>query len=167
MCAAAAGASGVWAPRRWCLLPRRGRADPAEAAALAALHLVAHAAPPLRAGLTGAAARRATRLLRSLLGAEAVAIVAARPPDDPDGAGDPGKPGDPGDGAGAAPRLLAWDGTGRGAHAGEAVAHALPVLTSGRPRVIAPEPLACGDPHCGVQVAMIAPSPSRAASRAR
>ncbi|WP_344432483.1 sensor histidine kinase, partial [Actinomadura luteofluorescens] len=79
------------------------------------------------------------------------------PPDDPDGAGDPGKPGDPGDGAGAAPWLLAWDGTGRGAHAGEAVAHALPVLTSGRPRVIAPEPLACGDPHCGVQVAMIAP----------
>ncbi|MEU8301965.1 histidine kinase [Actinomadura sp. NPDC048955] len=157
VCAAAAGASGVWAPRRWCLLPRRGPADPAEAAALAALHLVAHAAPPLRAGLTGAAARRATRLLRSLLGAEAVAIVAARPPDDPDGAGDPGKPGDPGDGRGAAPRLLAWDGTGRGAHAGEAVAHALPVLTSGRPRVIAPEPLACGDPHCGVQVAMIAP----------
>ncbi|MEU9874112.1 sensor histidine kinase [Actinomadura verrucosospora] len=158
--AAAAGASGVWAPRRWCLLPRRGHADPAEAAALAALHLIAHAAPPLRAGLTGDAARRATRLLRSLLGAEAVAIVAVRPPGDPDGADAPDAPKGPdgaGDDASAAPRLLAWEGAGRGAHAGEAVAHALPVLTSGRPRVVTPEPLACGDPQCGVQVAMIAP----------
>ncbi|MEV3919629.1 sensor histidine kinase [Actinomadura coerulea] len=164
VCAAAAGASGVWAPRRWCLLPRRGPADPAEAAALAALHLIAHAAPPLRAGLTGDAARRAARLLRSLLGAEAVAIVAVRPPDDPDGAddpggaGDPGGTGDPGDDARAAPRLLAWDGAGRGAHADEAVAHALPVLASGRPRVVTRrQPLACGDPRCGVQAAMIAP----------
>lgn len=164
VCAAAAGASGVWAPRRWCLLPRRGPADPAEAAALAALHLIAHAAPPLRAGLTGDAARRATRLLRSLLGAEAVAIVGVRPPDDPD---DPDGSDEPGGDTRDVPRLLAWDGAGRGAHAGEAVAHALPVLTSGRPRVVTPEPLACGDPHCGVRAAMIAPSPSRAASRAR
>ena len=163
VCAAAAGVSGVWAPRRWCLLPRRGPAEPAESAAFAALHLIAHAAPPLRAGLTGDAARRSTRLLRALLGAEAVAIVAVRPPDDPDGPDDPGDPAEPGGpaeaGAGGrdAPRLLAWDGAGRGAHADEAVAHALPVLASGRPRVIAPEPLACGDPCCGVQVAMIAP----------
>ncbi|MEU8120231.1 histidine kinase [Spirillospora sp. NPDC049024] len=163
VCAAAAGVSGVWAPRRWCLLPRRGPAEPAESAAFAALHLIAHAAPPLRAGLTGDAARRSTRLLRALLGAEAVAIVAVRPPDDPDGPDDPGDPAEPdgpaeaGAGGRDAPRLLAWDGAGRGAHADEAVAHALPVLASGRPRVIAPEPLACGDPRCGVQVAMIAP----------
>ncbi|WP_149257401.1 histidine kinase [Actinomadura sp. K4S16] len=163
VCAAAAGVSGVWAPRRWCLLPRRGPAEPAESAAFAALHLIAHAAPPLRAGLTGDAARRSTRLLRALLGAEAVAIVAVRPPDDPDGPDDPGDPSEPdgpaqaGAGGRDAPRLLAWDGAGRGAHADEAVAHALPVLASGRPRVIAPEPLACGDPRCGVQVAMVAP----------
>jgi two-component system LytT family sensor kinase len=157
VCAAAAGASGVWAPRRWCLLPRRGPADPAEAAALAALHLIAHAAPPLRAGLTGDAARRATRLLRSLLGAEAVAIVGVRPPDDPDDPDDPDGSDEPGGDTRDVPRLLAWDGAGRGAHAGEAVAHALPVLTSGRPRVVTPEPLACGDPHCGVRAAMIAP----------
>ncbi|MES9542745.1 histidine kinase [Actinomadura sp. NPDC000600] len=163
VCAAAAGVSGVWAPRRWCLLPRRGPAEPAESAAFAALHLIAHAAPPLRAGLTGDAARRSTRLLRALLGAEAVAIVAVRPPADPDGPDDPGDPSEPdgpaqaGAGGRDAPRLLAWDGAGRGAHADEAVAHALPVLASGRPRVIAPEPLACGDPRCGVQVAMVAP----------
>ncbi|NDU77460.1 GAF domain-containing protein [Actinomadura sp. DSM 109109] len=155
--AAAAGVSGVWAPRRWCLLPRRGPADPAEAAALAALHLIANAAPPLRAGLTADAARRAARPLRSLLGAEAVAIVAVHPPDASDRPDAPAAAGEPDGSPRDAPRLLAWDGAGRGAHAGEAVAHALPVLASGRPRVIAPEPLACGDPCCGVQVAMVAP----------
>jgi signal transduction histidine kinase len=56
-----------------------------------------------------------------------------------------------------APRLLAWDGAGRDEHAGDAVAHALPVLASGRPRVIVPELLGCRDALCRIRVAMVAP----------
>ncbi|WP_433468482.1 sensor histidine kinase [Spirillospora sp. CA-128828] len=153
---AAGAAAGVWALRRRIPLPHR-RVPPgaAEAAAFTALHLIASASPPLRAGLTEGSARKAARPLRSLLGAEAVALVAARPPDDPDG---PGDSGDLGKGAARdAPRLMAWDGRGRGAHADDAVGHALPVLASGRPRVVAPDLLACGRPRCPVQVAVVAP----------
>lgn len=151
-CFTAAGAAGVWALRGRLPRPRRAHADPGEAAAFAALHLVARAAPPLRAGLTEDSARTAARRLRSLLGAEAVALVAVRPPADPEGRAGPDE--------GAtrdAPRLLAWDGAGRGAHAADAVGHVLPVLASARPRVIAPEVLACGAAHCRVQAAMVAP----------
>ncbi|WP_348637758.1 sensor histidine kinase [Actinomadura madurae] len=77
--ATAAGAAGVGALRRRLPPPRRAHADPGEAAAFAALHLVARAAPSLRAGLTEDAARPAARRLRALLGAEAVALVAVRP----------------------------------------------------------------------------------------
>ncbi|MGI5321861.1 sensor histidine kinase [Actinomadura nitritigenes] len=69
-----------------------------------------------------------------------------------DGAGDPRPRGDD-----PAPRLLAWDGAGRDEHAADAVDHALPVLASGRPRVIPPELLGCRDPLCRVRVAMVAP----------
>ncbi|MGP4025240.1 sensor histidine kinase [Actinomadura sp. 3N407] len=156
-CATAAGAAtGAWLPRRWLRVPRRAPADPAEKAAFAALHTIARASPPLRAGLTEESARTAARRLRSLLGAEAVALVGVLPPDDDSGDGD-----DLGDGGPEpvreAPRLLAWDGAGRGAHASEAVQHALPVLASGRPRVMTPESLGCRDPLCRVQVAMVAP----------
>ncbi|MEU8796638.1 histidine kinase [Spirillospora sp. NPDC048819] len=158
-CAMAAGAAaGAWALRRRLRVPRRAPADPAEQAAFAALHTIARASPPLRAGLTEESARTAARRLRSLLGAEAVALIGVLPPDE---TGRPGDAGDPGDVAPEpvleAPRLLAWDGAGRGAHAAEAVQHALPVLASGRPRVMTPEALACGDPLCGVQVATVAP----------
>ncbi|WP_024936412.1 sensor histidine kinase [Actinomadura welshii] len=150
--ATAAGAAGVGALRRRLPPPRRAHADPGEAAAFAALHLVARAAPSLRAGLTEDAARPAARRLRALLGAEAVALVAVRPPAGPDGGAGPGE------GAGRdAPRLLAWDGAGRGAHAADAVGHVLPVLASARPRVIAPEVLACGSAGCRVRAAMVAP----------
>ncbi|MFD0686913.1 sensor histidine kinase [Actinomadura fibrosa] len=60
-------------------------------------------------------------------------------------------------GGSAAGRLLAWDGLGGGAHIAEAVEHALPVLASGRPRVIAQDRLPCADPRCRVRVAMVAP----------
>ncbi|MFA1547494.1 sensor histidine kinase [Actinomadura chokoriensis] len=176
---AAGAASGVWALRRWPRLPHRVPADPAEQAAFAALRMVARAAPPLRAGLTYDTARKAARWLRPLLGAEAVALVAVRPPDDPDTLDAPDSlddldtlddPGGEPDGPGgldgptrradrrlrAAPRLLAWEGAG-GGHAAEAARHALPVLVSGRPRVGAPEPVGCADPGCPVQVAMTAP----------
>lgn len=152
--AAAGAASGVWALRRWFRLPRRAPADPAEEAAFAALGLIARASPPLRAGLTGEAARKAARELRPLLGAEAVAIVAVRPED---AAGGPGSAPPSGDPVRVAPRLLAWDGAGGGAHAAEAVGLAVPVLASGRPRAGAPEPVGCADPHCPVLVALTAP----------
>ncbi|QKW35185.1 histidine kinase [Actinomadura sp. NAK00032] len=151
--AAAGAASGVWALRRWFRLPRRAPADPAEEAAFAALGLIARASPPLRAGLTGEAARTAARELRPLLGAEAVALVALRPAQAPGRLGDAAG----GDPFRAAPRLLAWDGAGGGAHAAEAVGLAVPVLASGRPRAGAPEPVGCADPHCPVQVALTAP----------
>ncbi|MFA1542076.1 histidine kinase [Actinomadura monticuli] len=152
----AGASSGGWTLRRWLRLRRRAPADPAEQAAFAALHQIARAAPPLRAGLTADTARKAARWLRPLLGAEAVALVAVRPPavqGDPDGADGA----DGGDRAPAAPRLLAWDGACGGAHAAEAVQHALPVLASGRPRVGAPEPVGCADPGCPVRAALTAP----------
>ncbi|TDB76184.1 GAF domain-containing protein [Actinomadura sp. KC216] len=130
-------------------------ADAAEQAAFATLHVIARATPPLRAGLTEDSARKAVRRLRSLLGAEAVALVAVLPPPDDDLDDlddDVGRQSVP-----AAPRLLAWDGAARDAHAGDAVHDALPVLSSGRPRVIAPELMGCRDPRCPVQVAMVAP----------
>ncbi|RKS74615.1 two-component system LytT family sensor kinase [Actinomadura pelletieri DSM 43383] len=137
-------------------LPRRAPGDAAEKATFAALHLIARASPPLRGGLTEDSARTAARRLRPLLGAEAVALVGVLPPEE--GFDAPGVPGDGESGhVPAMPRLLAWDGAGRGAHAPRAVRDALPVLASGRPRVVAPELLGCRDPRCPVQVAMVAP----------
>ncbi|GAA1887849.1 histidine kinase [Actinomadura bangladeshensis] len=157
---AAGAASGFWALRRWpplpsgCLRAARVPGDASEQAALATLHLLARAAQPLRAGLTDDTAGKAARRLRPLLGAEAVALVAVRPPD---GAGAPDDPEDTGGPVRAEPRLLAWDGADGGAHAAEAVRQALPVLASGRPRVGRPGPAGCGDPHCPARVAMTAP----------
>ncbi|TDC44415.1 sensor histidine kinase, partial [Actinomadura sp. KC345] len=173
-CATAAGAAtgacaatGAWARR---LLPvrRRAPAEPAEKAVLAALHTIARAYPPLRGGLTEEAARTAARRLRALLGAEAVAFVGVPPAGGEEAGGDGSGPhdfsgGEAGPEGGApepvrdAPRLLAWDGAGRGVHTADAVRHALPVLASGRPRVLAPGSLACDDPLCGVRTAVIAP----------
>ncbi|HEY8479280.1 MAG TPA: histidine kinase [Spirillospora sp.] len=165
-------------------LPGRASADAAEKTAFATLHAAARAASPLRAGLTEETARKVARRLRPLLGAEAVALVGVLPPDggDTEGAG-PGEDGRPadgeaanadqdgqgGDGPGGArdddaagsvrevPRLLAWDGAGHASHAAHAVAHAAPVLTSGRPTVVAPDAVGCDDPRCRVGAATVAP----------
>jgi two-component system LytT family sensor kinase len=183
--ATAAGATvAAWALSRWLGLqrglprglPRRVPADAAEKATFAALHLIARASPPLRAGLTEGSARTAARRIRTLLGAEAVALVGVLPPDadlhdlhsayDPHSSHDAHSSHDPlgdllGDGdprrVPAVPRLLAWDGAGRRGHAVGALQDALPVLASGRPRVLAPERLGCRDPRCPVRVAMVAP----------
>ncbi|TDD64232.1 sensor histidine kinase [Actinomadura rubrisoli] len=161
-CTAAAGAAtGACTLRRWLLSRRRGSGPPADEAPFAALHTIARAAPPLRAGLNPDSARKSARHLRALLGAEAVALVAVRPPDgafedDYDDYDDPPEADETGAGREAG-LLLAWDGEGGDRHASEAVAHAVPVLASGRPRVIAPEALACADPLCGIRVAMVAP----------
>src|SRR6266508_6963088 len=53
---------------------RRELGTPADRATYATLHKASLAAPSLRAGLTAAAARRAGRHLRDLLGTEAIAI---------------------------------------------------------------------------------------------
>lgn len=84
VCFCAAGAAALRRPRPPSR--RRAPADPAGEAAFAALHTIARAAPALRAGLNRDSARKTARHLRTLLGAEAVALVAARPcvPDDPD-----------------------------------------------------------------------------------
>ncbi|TDD30248.1 sensor histidine kinase [Actinomadura sp. KC06] len=139
-------------------LPSRLPVDAAEQAAFATLHLIARASPPLRAGLTEDSARKAARRLRSLLGAEAVALVGVLPPSDDDlDDFDDDRLDDDHPGVPAAPRLLAWDGAACDAHAAGAVRDVLPVLASGRPRVIAPELMSCRDPLCPVQVAMVAP----------
>src|SRR5437868_9405747 len=193
-CVCVAGAAtSAWALRHRLSSRRRGPDVTADEARFAALHTIARASPPLRAGLNRDSARKSARHLRSLLGAEAVALVAVRPlededpdddhPDDHDGQlaehvddhigheyldkgydGDsrPGplwgeaSPGPP-DRTGPDRRLLAWDGAGGDLHGHDAVQHALPVLASGRPRVIAPEAVACGDPRCRIRVVMIAP----------
>ncbi|TYB45014.1 sensor histidine kinase [Actinomadura chibensis] len=142
------------------LAPGGAPPGPAEPAAFASLHLLSRASPALRAGLTEEAARKAARPLRALLGAEAVALVAVLPPDENDDLDDLDDDLDEAAGPGRvreAPRLLAWDGAARGAHAADAVRHALPVLATGRPRVIAPELLGCPDPRCPARVAMVAP----------
>ncbi|MDL4819914.1 histidine kinase [Actinomadura opuntiae] len=159
---AAGAAAAAVALRGRLRLPRRGPAGPAEQAAFAALHTIARLSPPLRAGLTPDSARKAARPLRALLGAEAVAFVGVPAGDDDPFADDdpyledPGEERDAADGE-PAPRLLAWDGAGRDGHAADAVGHTLPVLASGRPRVIPPELLGCHDPLCRIRVAMVAP----------
>jgi LytS/YehU family sensor histidine kinase len=110
---------------------RRGLATPAEEAAFATLHTISQASPALRAGLNGVSARKAARHLRSLLGAEAIAVT---------------------DGE----TLLAWEGAGQ-RHAGASLSHAAPVVGDGRPRVVPPDLVACPDPACRIRVAMIAP----------
>lgn len=109
----------------------RGLATPAEEAAFATLHTISQASPALRAGLGAVSARKAARHLRSLLGAEAIAVT---------------------DGE----RLLAWEGAGQ-RHAAASLEHAAPVLRDGRPRVVPPDQMACVDPGCRIRVAMIAP----------
>jgi LytS/YehU family sensor histidine kinase len=103
----------------------------ADEATFHALHTISLAAPSLRAGLTRESARKAARHLRTLLGAEAVALTDRE-------------------------RLLHWDGPG--AHHGPAVpAQVQPVLTAGRPRVVPSERVACPDPACRIKIAMVAP----------
>ncbi|WP_433325531.1 sensor histidine kinase [Spirillospora sp. CA-294931] len=121
---------------------RQGFGTLADEATFATLHTISRASPSLRSGLTRDSARKSARHLRILLGAEAVALVAA----DPDDTGDP-------DGG----RLLVWDGAGGDRHADGALDHAHPVLATGRPRVVAPSALACDDPDCRIRVAMVAP----------
>ncbi len=115
----------------WRRVRTEGLGSPDDEAAFRALHAISLAGPSLRSGLTRESARRASRHLRTLLGADAVALA------EPE-------------------TLLHWDG--RGAHHGPAViGHARPVIASGRPRVVPSERVACDDPGCRIKVGMVAP----------
>jgi two-component system LytT family sensor kinase len=113
----------------------RGRADlgtPADRATFATLHTASLAAPHLRDGLTPTGATRAARHLRALLGTPAVALTAGG-------------------------RVLSWDGTGAGDHAAAAADHAAEVMQGGRAVVLSPARVACTDPACPVQHAVVVP----------
>ncbi|MFF8401517.1 sensor histidine kinase [Streptomyces sp. NPDC014846] len=116
------------------LLVRRAaeeRADlgtPVERATFHTLHTASVAAPPLRAGLTEDAARKAVRRLRPLFGTAALALTAEE-------------------------RTLAWDGPGRH-HEEAALDRARQVLGTGRTRTFTVD---CRDPDCPVRWGAAAP----------
>lgn len=117
----------------WLIAVRR-RADlgtDADRATFATLHTASLAAPHLREGLTAPGAERAGRHLRALLGTPAVALTDAT-------------------------STLAWDGAGAH-HADQASRHARDVLDRGRTVVLGPEEVACEDPACPVQHAVVSP----------
>ncbi|WP_030346934.1 sensor histidine kinase [Streptomyces sp. NRRL S-1022] len=117
------------------LLSRRSDRDgtehggsPVERATFRTLHTASAAAPPLRAGLTEDAARKAVRRLRPLFGTAALGLTAED-------------------------RLLAWDGPGRH-HADTALERARHVLGSGRTQTFT---IRCPDPDCPVRRGAAAP----------
>jgi two-component system, LytTR family, sensor kinase len=111
---------------------RRAFGTAAEAATYEVLHKANEAAPPFRAGLTAAAAGKAIRGVRNLLGAPAVALTDET-------------------------TLLAWDGQGDDPHADHAAALAVEVVASCRPRVVSMAELDCGDEYCPIRAAVIVP----------
>ena len=105
---------------------------PAERAAYAAMHAVALAGPPLRAGLTADSTRRAARHLRPLLGTAALAFH------DRD-------------------RILGWDGAGQHRHSPNSFELSLGALNSGDLRVLGPDEVHCGSDSCALRHAVVAP----------
>jgi two-component system LytT family sensor kinase len=110
---------------------RRAFSTPAEQETFNVLHKANEAAPPFRVGLTKAAAARAIRDLRSLLGSPAVALTDET-------------------------HLLAWDGVGDH-HAAQAAALATSVVGSGRAKVITSADLDCDDLTCPIRSAVVVP----------
>ncbi|GGW70667.1 signal transduction histidine kinase [Streptomyces lucensis JCM 4490] len=116
------------------LLARRSVGDttglgtPVERATFRTLHTASLAAPPLRAGLTADAARKAVRRLRPLFGTAALALA------DED-------------------TLLAWEGPGRH-HEHTALDRVRQVLATGRGRTF---PVDCREPDCPVRRGTVAP----------
>ncbi|MFD6890984.1 sensor histidine kinase [Streptomyces sp. NPDC059957] len=102
---------------------------PVERATFHTLHTASLAAPPLRAGLTEDAARKAARRLRSLLGTEALCLT------------DRG-------------HVLAWDGPGADHHEHRVMARVAVMLDSGRSQSVRTE---CERPDCPLKWAVVAP----------
>jgi two-component system, LytTR family, sensor kinase len=111
---------------------RRLAGTPAERAAYAAMHAVALAGPPLRAGLTPDSTRRAARQLRPLLGTAALAFA------DTD-------------------RLLAWDGAGQHRHSQACYPTSLRALATGEVQVLGADEIHCGSDACQIRYAVVAP----------
>ncbi|MBL1085885.1 histidine kinase [Streptomyces actinomycinicus] len=101
---------------------------PVERATFQTLHTASAAAPPLRAGLTEDAARKAVRRLRPLFGPAALGLTAED-------------------------RLLAWDGPGRH-HEEAALERVRHVLDTGRTQTFA---VTCQVPDCPVRRGAAAP----------
>lgn len=102
---------------------------PVERATFHTLHTASLAAPPLRAGLTQDAARKAARRLRSLLGTEALCLTDRE-------------------------SVLAWDGPGADHHERMAMARVAVMLESGRSQSVRTE---CQRPDCPLRWAVVAP----------
>ncbi len=116
----------------WGALLRRGHlGTEADRATYRTLHTALLASPPLRRGLTPAAAEKSLKHLRSLLGATAVAMT--------DTTG-----------------LLAWDG-GRSHHAHQPAVISAGTLAHGRTTVVDGADVACDEPSCVVRQAIVAP----------
>jgi two-component system LytT family sensor kinase len=129
--ALAAAVTGPVVALWWGLARRRAFGTVAEQAVYEVLHLANEAAPPFRSGLTVAAASRAVRSLRRLLGSEALAIT------------DRGV-------------VLAWDGGGEH-HRSEVLAMAGRVLDGGSPVILRASDLRCDAPDCPVRAGIIVP----------
>jgi len=110
---------------------RRGFATSAERVTFETLHTAGLAAPPLRLGLTATSAGKSARHLRTLLGTPAVALTDTERP-------------------------LVWEGPGDH-HADQLWQAAARPLESGRPVVVRPEEVLCGDPECLVRGAVVVP----------
>ncbi|MFD5145280.1 histidine kinase [Streptomyces sp. NPDC058401] len=102
---------------------------PVERATFHTLHTASLAAPPLRAGLTEDAARKAAKRLRSLLGTEALCLTDRA-------------------------HVLAWDGPGADHHERRAMARVAVMLESGRSQSVRTE---CERPDCPLKWAVVAP----------
>ncbi|MET9470055.1 histidine kinase [Streptomyces sp. NPDC006544] len=102
---------------------------PVERATFHTLHTASLAAPPLRAGLTEDAARKAAKRLRSLLGTEALCLTDRE-------------------------HVLAWDGPGAGHHQCHAMARVAVMLESGRSQSVRTE---CERSDCPLKWAVVAP----------
>ncbi|CAM5367269.1 signal transduction histidine kinase [Streptomyces avidinii] len=102
---------------------------PVERATFHTLHLASLAAPPLRAGLTEDAARKAAKRLRSLLGTEALCLTDRE-------------------------HVLAWDGPGADHHQRRAMARVAEMLESGRSQSVRTR---CEQPDCPLRWAVVAP----------
>ena len=110
---------------------RRGLATAGERATYAVLHRAGLAAEPLRAGLDPAAAAKAARHLRALIGSTSI-------------------------GVGDASRLLAWEGPGEH-HRSQLEAALLRVASTRRPTVLRGGDLPCDELDCPIGGAVIAP----------
>ncbi|WP_374773085.1 histidine kinase [Streptomyces sp. NBC_01310] len=126
---AAGWAAGRWHARSGERAAGLDLGTPVERATFHTLHTASLAAPPLRAGLTEDAARKAARRLRSLLGTEALCLTDRE-------------------------SVLAWDGPGADHHQRRAMARVAVMLESERSQSVRTE---CERPDCPLKWAVVAP----------